>query len=195
MHHVAMLPQTLNEILREEMFREWNKPDGQPIDSFAEFAKAQQPWGLGLGQHRQWVTPFQVYHICDGFGDVQMALRPVVATLLPPIGKPGEYGRGRPRVDNINSNGGGTGEEYLLRRLKGRDADKGTDFVAKWERGVYKSVRSAAIAAGIVKVKPRDSDKGRDPIDRVRMYWNRATPAQRRKIARLISEAGTGEIE
>jgi len=92
-------------------------------------------------------------------------------------------------------NGGGTGEEYLLRRLKKHDAQHGTEFAAKWARGEYASVRRAATAAGIVKVPANaDSDKKRDPVSRVRMYWNRASKSQRRRISLMISDAGLGGI-
>ena len=56
----------------------------------------------------------------------------------------------------------GTGAEYLLRRL----ARSHPDIFAAYQRGQYKSVRQAAIAAGIVKVKSPD-EKAIDA-------WNKA---------------------
>jgi|688.fasta_scaffold174340_5 hypothetical protein len=193
---LAKLPQTLNEILREEMYREWAGPNGLPFESFTDFVKAQQPWGLGLGQHRQWVSPFLVYHICDGFSDVQLALRPVVVERLPAMGGHGGSRRAGDQVDNVNLKGG-NGEEYLLRRLKKLDSDNGTDFAGAWARGEYASVRKAAIAAGIIRPKTggRPLKKDEDPCDRVRLYWNRATNAQRRRIAAMIRNAGLEDIE
>ena len=190
---VAMLPQHLDEIRRSELYRQWMRSDGGKFETFQECVAAQQPHGLGLGQYRQWITPFQVYHLCDGYSDLQKALRPFVLDRLPAMG-----GSGRPRknIDNIKvSHNGGTGEEYLLRRLKKHDAQHGTEFAAKWARGEYASVRRAATAAGIVKVPANaDSDKKRDPVSRVRMYWNRASRSQRKRIAAMIVEAGTGSI-
>jgi hypothetical protein len=194
---LVKLPQTLGDILREEMYRKWAGPDGAPFRSFADFAKAQQPWGLGLGQHRQWASPFMVYHICDGFSDVQSALRPIVVEKLPAAAGHGgdRKSKGRDQADNISLNGHGTGEEYLLRRLKRHDQAHGTDYAGGWARGKYVSVRGAAIAAGILKPKPkrrRPSNKCAkyaSPTYGVRVYWNRATKAQRKRIAAMIRKA------
>lgn len=62
----------------------------------------------------------------------------------------GEIGGGHPRVDNIKSAEGGTSQSYLLRRLK-RDAP---ELLEQLETGAIKSVRAAAIEAGIVKDVP-----------------------------------------
>lgn len=192
---VAMLPQHLDEIRRSELYRQWMRSDGGKFETFQECVEAQQPHGLGLGQYRQWITPFQVYHLCDGYSDLQKALRPFVLDRLPAMGAKGTNQHNRRGVDNVKSTTGGNGEEYLLRRLKKHDAQHGTEFAAKWARGEYASVRRAATAAGIVKVPANaDSDKKRDPVSRVRMYWNRASKSQRRRISLMIRDAGLGGI-
>lgn len=188
---VAMLPQNLEEIRVNELWRQWPRGTGKPFESFTEAITAPQPYGLGLGQYHQWIRPFQVYHLCDGFRDLQMALRPVVVERLPAM-------RQGQRTDLEHPSNGrklqaaGNGEEYLVRRLKAEDAKNGTDFAGKWARGEYRSVRQAAIAAGIVKVT--DSDKTRSPLDRIRNYWNRAGVAERRAIAAMIASAGLKKI-
>jgi hypothetical protein len=78
-----------------------------------------------------------------------------------PLAEPGAVGRGRPnpieqdRVDNINSNEseskGGTSADYLTRRIA-RDAP---DVLEQMKQGKFKSVRKAAIAAGIIREKTR----------------------------------------
>jgi hypothetical protein len=73
---VAMLPQHLDEIRRSELYLQWKKGDGSPFETFQECVEAQQPHGIGLGQYKQWITPFQVYHLCDGYSELQLALRP-----------------------------------------------------------------------------------------------------------------------
>lgn len=70
---------------------------------------------------------------------------PEVADLL----KNGEVGNGR-SFDNIKATDGGTSQSYLLRRLK-RDAPELFDQL---EAGAIRSVRAAAIEAGIVKNVP-----------------------------------------
>lgn len=68
----------------------------------------------------------------DGDGDraavwQAVALRPFVVNRLPAVGGHGGSRRGAAvQVDNIKLNGGGTGEEYLLRRLKKHDREHGT---------------------------------------------------------------------
>jgi ribosomal protein L2 len=56
-------------------------------------------------------------------------------------------GRGKKAFDTIKSFSTGTSADYLAGRLK-RDAP---DIAAAVERGEYRSIRQAAIAAGIVK--------------------------------------------
>ena len=191
---VAMLPQHLDEIRRSELYLQWKKGDGSAFKTFHECVEAQQPHGIGLGQYKQWITPFQVYHLCDGYSDLQLALRPFVVDRLPAMGGHGEYGKGRLRVDNVNSKGGGNGEEYLLRRLKTQDAKNGTDFAGKWARGEYSSIRKAAIAAGIVTPKTggRPLKKDEDPVEMVKRYWMQATKKQRDEIKKWMR---TGEAK
>lgn len=56
---------------------------------------------------------------------------------------------GRDQANHISLKQHGTGVDYLLRRLL-RDAP---EFVSRYEKGEFPSVRQAAIAAGIVKVQ------------------------------------------
>lgn len=62
----------------------------------------------------------------------------------------GEIGGGHVRVDNVKSAEGGNSQSYLLRRLK-RDRP---ELIEQIEAGTIKSVRAAAIEAGIVKDVP-----------------------------------------
>lgn len=67
-----------------------------------------------------------------------------------PLAKHGGDRKGQPeQVDNIKLHAGGTGSDYLLRRMK-RDMP---EILKQLEAGDFQSVRQAAIAAGIVKVK------------------------------------------
>lgn len=132
-----------------------------------------------------------MYHLCDGFSELQLALRPFVVDRLPAMANRGEIGRGRNRSDNITSNDRGTGEEYLLRRLKKIDAERGTDFAAKWARGDFASVRMAAIAAGIVKPKTggRPFKKDEDPVEMIKRFWARCDKSQKAKVRAWMRSA------
>jgi len=190
---VAMLPRHLDEIRRSELYLQWEKGDGSAFETFQECVEAQQPHGIGLGQYKQWITPFQVYHLCDGYAELQLALRPFVVSRLP------EAKMGRPKKSESLSNGktlqgGGNGEEYLLRVMKKKDAKDGTDFAGKWARCEYSSVRKAAIAAGIVTPKTggRPLKKDEDPVEMVKRYWMKATKRQRDEIRKWLR---TGEAK
>lgn len=154
---VAMLPQRLEEIFHQELYKEWSSAAGKPFESFVEALEAPQPWGIGIGQHSQRVSPFLVYHLCDGYSDLQQALRPFVLERVPAF-RQGERTDLEPLSNGKKLQGGGNGEEYLLRRLKKHDAEHKTEFAEKWARGEYASVRKAAIAAGIVKPKTGGND-------------------------------------
>ena len=79
------------------------------------------------------------------------------AATVNPGGNNNPHGcKGKPEGINVSNGkidsgvqGGGNGSEYLLRRL----AKKHPDVLEQYEDGAFKSVRQAAIAAGIVKVK------------------------------------------
>jgi len=65
-----------------------------------------------------------------------------------PLAKHGEIGGGHSRGDNVTSDDRGNASSYLSRRLL-RDAPAVFDAL---KAGEYRSVRAAAIAAGIVRV-------------------------------------------
>jgi len=81
-------------------------------------------------------------------------------------------GRGHKATDNIRSftvlREYGTDPVYLARRLK-RDA---AQVFAAFQRGEYRSVRAAAIAAGLLREKT--------PLDQLRHWWRKAPEADRR---------------
>ena len=85
-------------------------------------------------------------------------------------------GRGNKRVDNIKSfNESGTSKSYLLRRMA-RDFPEALD---KLEAGEYKSARQAAIACGIVKVKP--------PLDVALTAYNKLSDDEKKAFLEQIN--------
>ena len=77
--------------------------------------------------------------------------------------------------DNIRKlDSGGTGSEYLLRRL----AKTAPDFLDRYEAGEFKSVHAASIAAGHIKVAT--------VLQRLLKLWEKATEADRRKFKQAI---------
>ena len=85
------------------------------------------------------------------------------------LGKPGQYGRGRPKpaTDSVGySRSNGTTNDYLAARLRRDHPD------AVFDESVRGSVRQAAIAAGIVKVP--------SVLEKLRKTWAKASEADRR---------------
>ena len=82
----------------------------------------------------------------------------------------GSHGGGREQVDIINLNPGGTSATYLARRIA-RDRP---DILERMKAGDFRSVRQAAIAAGIITPPT--------PLDDLRRAWRKATEGERRQF-------------
>jgi len=76
----------------------------------------------------------------------------------------------------------GNSRAYLLRRLR----KEHRDFAAALDRGEFKSVRAAAIAAGIVKEPCR--------FDRLGKAWAKASEEEKIQFLSQISESGILEL-
>ena len=98
--------------------------------------------------------------------------------LTEPLPRHGEVGRGRNRVDNINSipapTEGGTSAEYLKSRLA-RDAP---EVLEQLRAGEFKSVRAAAKAAGIVKEPTR--------LEILKKTWTKADADERLRFLEWV---------
>lgn len=93
------------------------------------------------------------------------------------------------KVDNVKFTQGGNQSEYLLRRL----ARDNPEILDELEAGKIKSVRQAAIAAGIVKVKNADEKaveavrKAENVTVVAKALWDRCD-SQERAMVRLVWE-------
>jgi len=79
---------------------------------------------------------------------------------------PTRVGQGK-RLDNVKRLAGGNSSEYLAAVLK----EKHPAIASALQRGEYRSIRAAAIAAGIVKVK--------SPLDHLLHWWARCGEQER----------------
>jgi hypothetical protein len=98
---------------------------------------------------------------------------------LPRLPKHGEIGGGHTRADNVNSAEGGNSASYLAARIKRDHREVWAGYMA----GEYRSVRAAALAAGIVR-EPL-------PLDHLRRWWQRAS-AEERALFRAEIANGAG---
>lgn len=140
-----------NEYWRLRAPRGLSEP-GEPFGSFYEFAVHPSPWGLGLTGETNSLSYQDAIRYCE----VMPAGKPVARMLRDQLPALGEHGGERGQVDNVNlvaEPKGGNDSSYLTRRLK-RDHPEIAEALAK---GEFKSVRAAAIEAGIVRQKtPED---------------------------------------
>jgi hypothetical protein len=86
-------------------------------------------------------------------------------------------GRGNKMGDNITHfrNDHGTSRSYLLRAL----ARHAPEILERFEQGEFKSVRAAAIAGGIIKLKT--------PLDNLRTAWKKASEQERQTFLEEVS--------
>jgi hypothetical protein len=188
------LPRTLDDFFTGG---HWNKvptASGKPFVSFCEFASSPQPHGLGLGQYNGHITASQAWALCSGHAKLRAELLKLVVDDVQPLAKHGtnQHSGGG---DNITSKPQrGTGAEYLLRKIR-TAADggcpKATKVMEQLRNGELSSVNKAAIKAGVKKAK--DSDKDRDPVDRLKMYWKRTNKKQRAAFIDFL--VNSGEID
>lgn len=93
-----------------------------------------------------------------------------------PLAAYGEIGNGRSRVDNIKPTDGGTSTDYLSARIA-RDRP---DILERMKAGDFRSVRQAAIEAGIVKVKSN--------LEKLRGLWSKLPERDRKRFLDWIAE-------
>ena len=135
-------PSAIRRIVEERLWATRLDKSGKPFASFEAFVTARLWHGLEI----------------KDMGTLLMYLKEspdVVRIVQGEVGALGEHGdgpgRGHKRVDNINSltpTKGGTDPTYLLARMK-RDAP---EVAQDYLDGKHKSIRAAAIVAGIIKV-------------------------------------------
>ena len=173
------LPMRFERIYETEIYKEWPKAGGGTFNTFLEAVTARQPYGLGIGQHREWVGVDNLMAVSARHKKLRLALMPLICEKAKPIA---EHGGVREQVDRVKSSAGGNSAEYLLGRLK-RDHP---DIVERLANGELTSIKRAAIKAGIIKVP---SDKDRCPIQRIKMYWKRANATQRKDFLKWLKTA------
>ena len=114
--------------------------DGKPFASYADFCKAKQPWGLGH-------DPVMIDRL---IGERKTAQERHATTRTLNTNGTNQYTNTQDidgYVDNMPIKPGYTNADYLTARIK-RDFP---DIAERMAAGEYRSVRQAALEAGIVK--------------------------------------------
>jgi hypothetical protein len=162
---------SMREVLTAEAWRERYVMELAPsqiirFESFPAFVTTAYPRGLGEDPER-----------LGKLLEADPATRRLYYRALGALPKHGEVGRGpsRNRGDNITSNSRGTQAAYLARRLN-RDHPEIADRFAK---GAYRSVRAAAIAAGILTPPT--------PLALAQRAYRRLTAEEREQFARWLA--------
>ena len=143
---VQILPAKIEAFIER---RTWecvhNGVTGKPFESFYECATTRIPHGLGFDGKDRRLDYGSVISYCElQRSDVAAMMRNEIPALAVQ-GRPKEADH---KGDNVTFRGRGNDPTYLVRRLK-RDHP---EIAAALAAGEFRSVRAAAIAAGIIKV-------------------------------------------
>ena len=185
------LPGSLEHIRENRDWEHWPASNGKPFASFQKWLRASQPFGLGISQYNGNLTAAQCWQLAKGFSELQAELMPLVIDEAEPLAKVGDNQHGGRGCNNGTSSVRGNSPEYLLSRLK-READNGSKAAAeslkRLASGELKSIRQAAIAAGIIK-----ATKKPDPFERLKADWQEA--GEEYRVAFLAFLTDQGEIK
>jgi hypothetical protein len=170
---VQLLPAKIKAFIEAESWTGHINPDtGKPFSSFYECAVTRIPHGLGFDGKDRRHTYAQIVSYCDlQRGDVAMMMR----QQQPALARPGRP-KGTEKGYNVTFTPAprGNGPAYLVSRLK-RDAPEVAERLAD---GEFRSVRAAAIEAGIVKVPT--------VFERVQKLLPKLTDAERQQLRDML---------
>lgn len=160
---LEILPKIVLKIGKNRLWTSIEPRGRGPFKMFRDFAEHPLPDGLGC-------TMSRLISFCKGHEKAVEFLKVHGGREQAVEVRQGAH------VDNINMsvNRGGTGSEYLLRRL----AKTAPDILDRYEAGEFKSVRAASIAAGHIKVAT--------VLERLLKLWEKATEAERRKFRQAV---------
>jgi hypothetical protein len=158
-YSVESFIEILNEAKVAEVYKRLPDPE-HPYDT----------WAAWLHAHG-WSS------VLDAVQKKQLSVRQIVAAIKPEedLAAWGERGGGHSRVYDVNSAGTGNGVGYLTRRIK-RDRP---EIFTRMQAGEFKSVRQAAIEAGIVHPPT--------PLDLLRRAWDKASTSERHEFLNEVS--------
>lgn len=158
---VSHLKFDLKALRDEAHYAVLQRRDGQLFESWEEFCDHPEPEGLGF--------PADVANALIKERDGSRLVSAVAAEVM--ANAPARAGQGTRTDLEPLSNGkklkGGNNQEYLAARIKERHPD----IAAAVERGEFRSIRAAALAAGIVRQKT--------PIEHLRAWWRKANADER----------------
>jgi hypothetical protein len=140
--------------------------DGNKFSSWEDFCQYPRPWGLGFSVE----VANAIIEERNGDRLISCVAADTMARAQPLKANGGDRrsAEAKDQVDNIKlKHKGGTDPEYLAARIK-RDHP---DIAQAVERGEYRSMRQAALAAGIVKQST--------PLDTLRRAWAKASEDER----------------
>jgi hypothetical protein len=153
----------LREFWEHQGWKALKNSHGQPFQSFREFAMADRPFGLHL-------TPYTYKGLMR---DIDKSLEEVAehaeANPLPPAGGTRDQGRQSTLPHKRDA-------DYQVARIA-RDRP---DILERMKAGEYKSIRAAAIDAGIVKPLT--------PLQEVQRGWKHATLDDKKRIVSWIQD-------
>ena len=141
-------PNILRTAIREEVLKKFTGFDGKPFQNLVEWLHYEFPNGVAMGRGQHVITYEDALQLTEGATDVHSVLLENA-----PKGKPG------PKPKNGNELGvstlpimqRGKNRNYSSSVLSVRLFQEKPKFYEAYQRGKYKSVTAAAIAAGLLK--------------------------------------------
>lgn len=178
---VRHLKYGLLEFKRDERWRQLYDNKNHPFKSWEAYVRHPEPNGLGM-------PPESAQTVIDAVNDAEL-LGDVLGShggKRPGAGRPkfGDEKDGTNQGDNVtlNSSERGNSADYLKGVLQ-RDHKEIAERLAN---GEFRSVRAAAIEAGIVKTKTS--------LDQLQHWWQRTSPEERTQFFNQITTAEARSI-
>jgi hypothetical protein len=165
---VRHLKYGLLEFKRDERWRQLYDDKNHPFGSWEDYVQYPEPNGLGM-------PPESARLVIEAINDAEL----LGDVLKRPGGQPGNKNAAKTKnePDNVRVDPSyGNSVEYLERVLTSHHPD----IAKRLAVGEFRSVRAAAIAAGIVKVKT--------PGEQLWHWWKKADEEQRAEFRRKIAE-------
>jgi|HubBroStandDraft_6_1064221.scaffolds.fasta_scaffold569210_2 hypothetical protein len=151
-------PNLLRRAVETEAWSHFTNAEGKPYPGLVEWLHGGWPGGCMMGTGKDVLTIEEALKLTEGHPEVHRALTDNASKAR--VGKP--KGPVALILKQLNHRCGRSAV-VLGMRLR----EEHPDFYEKWERGEFKTLRAAAIAAGLVK-------SANVPLPRLKYFWSKA---------------------
>ena len=170
-------PNKLRCAIETEAWRHFSDAEGKPFENLVDWLAYTFPNGASMGEGRDAITYEEALQLCQGHPEVHRVLAGNAPKRKAGQKKSnGEIAPVRVQFDRHTS----TARKALL-EVKLRE--QRPDVYEKWLSREFKSLRTAAEAAGLIK-------PANNPLPRLKSFWNRASKKDQRAFLKWITVQG-----